>query len=176
MLGIAIPERVTGVDLMLNLVKKASEKSYKLYFLGAKKEVVKKLVEMFKIENPDLQIVGYRNGYFSQSEEKQVVEEIKNSGADILFVGVSSPKKKFFLNKYAKYMEVPFVMGLGGSFNVVAGYVRRAPIWMRRAGLEWLYRLNTEPRRMWKRYLTTNTIFLGMVLKALITGKRIGWL
>jgi N-acetylglucosaminyldiphosphoundecaprenol N-acetyl-beta-D-mannosaminyltransferase len=81
---------------------------------------------------------------------------------------MSSPKKELFLNQYSPLMEVPFVMGVGGSFDVVAGHVKRAPLWMQEMGLEWFYRLLSEPGRMWKRYLVTNAVFLGMILKALV--------
>lgn len=110
-------------------------------------------------------IAGYRNGYFEKNEEKQIAEDIADSGADILFVAMSSPQKEIFVNKYKKLMNVPFVMGVGGSFDVVAGKTKRAPLWMQKAGLEWFYRFIQEPRRMWKRYLVGNSKFIWMVIK-----------
>ena len=165
-LNLNIPERVTGIDLMLNLVKLASEKEYKVYLLGAREEILKKVVAVFKEEYPNLNIVGYKDGYFLQLEEKRIVSDIKASEADILFVAMSSPQKELFLSKHQYAMGVPFVMGVGGSFDVVAGHVKRAPLWMQKIGLEWFFRFLCEPRRMWKRYLVTNTIFLFMLLKA----------
>ena len=155
-----LPERITGIDLMQNLVKLAYEKGYKIFFFGAKEEVVKKVVEKYSNEFSKDIIAGYRNGYFKQNEEEFVAKQIADSGADILFVAISSPKKEIFLNKYKGTINVPFIMGVGGSFDVVAGVIKRAPKWMQKCGLEWFYRLLQEPKRMWKRYLFTNVIFI----------------
>jgi N-acetylglucosaminyldiphosphoundecaprenol N-acetyl-beta-D-mannosaminyltransferase len=169
-LGKPLPERVAGIDLMQNLVKLAFEKKYKIFFLGAKEEIVKKVVEKYsKQYSPDI-IAGYRNGYFKKDEEEIVARQIADSGADILFVAISSPKKEIFLNKYKHIIKVPFIMGVGGSFDVVADKVKRAPQWMQKAGLEWFYRFLQEPRRMWKRYLYTNSMFIYLVLKEKICG------
>lgn len=164
-LGINIPERVAGIDLMDKLIEYSAQKGYRPYFFGAKEEIVTSVVEIYKEKYPQLEIAGYRNGYYNDNEEADVVENIKNSKADILFVAMGSPKKEIFLNKYSKAMEVPFTMGVGGSFDVVAGKVQRAPMWMQKTHSEWIYRLIQEPKRMWKRYLVTNTIFLAMILK-----------
>ena len=164
-LGHSIPERVAGIDLMQELVDLAAQKGYRVYFLGAMKDVVKQAIEAFAVRQSFLQVAGYHDGYFSKEEESEIVEQIKNSNADILFVGIPSPKKELFLNKYLKEMNVPFVMGVGGSFDVVAGRMRRAPLWMQKSGLEWFYRFLQEPARMWKRYLVTNLRYLGMLIK-----------
>lgn len=171
LLGINIPERVAGIDLMEKLIEFSSQKGYKPYFFGAKEEIVARVVEIYTEKYSQLEIAGYRNGYYNQTEEEQIVEDIKNSNADILFVAMGSPKKEIFLSKYSKQMGVPFTMGVGGSFDVVAGKVKRAPMWMQKLHSEWLYRLIQEPKRMWKRYLVTNTVFLGMILKELIKQK-----
>jgi len=164
-LGHPLPERVAGIDLMQNLVKLAYEKDYKLFFFGAKEEVVSKIVEKYsKIYSKDI-IAGYRNGYFDKSEEKNIAKEIGESGADILFVAISSPTKEIFLNTYKNIINIPFIMGVGGSFDVISGQVNRAPLWMQNYGLEWFYRFLQEPKRMWKRYLYTNTMFIWLVLK-----------
>lgn len=165
MLGVNIPERVAGIDLMEKLIEYSAQKGYRPYFFGAKEEIVKKVVEIYKEKYPNLEIAGYRNGYYNEAEEAALVEDVKNSHADILFVAMGSPKKEIFLSKYSKAMEVPFTMGVGGSFDVVAGKVNRAPMWMQKMHSEWLYRLIQEPKRMWKRYLVTNTIFLGLILR-----------
>lgn len=163
-LGIKIPERVTGIDLMQKLVEYSAQKGYRIYFFGAKEEIVKKVVDIYTEQFPLLQVAGYRNGYYSEGQEEQIVLDIKESKADILFVAMGSPKKEIFLNKYSKEMGVHFTMGVGGSFDVVAGKTKRAPIWMQKTNSEWLFRLIQEPRRMWKRYAVTNTLFLFMVL------------
>ncbi|SFW63916.1 N-acetylglucosaminyldiphosphoundecaprenol N-acetyl-beta-D-mannosaminyltransferase [Sinomicrobium oceani] len=161
-----LKERVAGIDLMTNLVGMAYEKGYKIFFFGAKEEVVMKVVEKYKEQySPDI-IAGYRNGYFKKEEEKDIARQISDSGAHMLFVAISSPTKENFLYQNRKLLSgVNFIMGVGGSFDVVAGKVKRAPIWMQKAGLEWFYRFLQEPGRMWKRYLIGNTKFILLVLK-----------
>ena len=166
-LGKPLKERVAGIDLMENLINLAGEKNFKIFFLGASEEIVKKVVGRYTEEHGAQIIAGYRNGYFDRSEEEQIAQQISNSGAQILFVAISSPKKENFLYENREHLQkVSFIMGVGGSFDVVAGKVKRAPIWMQKTGLEWFYRFIQEPRRMWKRYLVGNTRFIMMVLKA----------
>ncbi len=160
LIGNPLPERIAGIDIMYRLLECASQKKYSVYFLGAKPEVVKKVVEIVKVDYPGVRIAGYRDGYFDESEEKNVAENIKDSLADILFVAMNSPKKENFLRRWREQMDVPVCHGVGGSFDVVAGETRRAPVWMQNCGLEWFYRLLQEPGRMWKRYLVTNSIFV----------------
>lgn len=169
-LGEKIKERVAGIDLMNNLVELASENNYKIYLLGAKEEVVSKLVDIYSNKYGQQIIAGYRNGYFRQEEEKEIIQDIANSGANMLFVAISSPIKENLLFKYREELKaVNFIMGVGGSFDVITGKVKRAPIWMQNAGLEWFYRFLQEPQRMWKRYLIGNTKFILLVLKEKIT-------
>jgi len=170
-LGIDIPERVTGIDLMHKLIEYSALNGYRVYFFGAKEEIVKKVVEIYQEKYPELQVAGYRNGYYSDEEEENLVLDIKNSKADILFVAMGSPKKEIFLNKYSEKMEVPFTMGVGGSFDVVAGKVKRAPDWMQSISAEWIFRLIQEPKRMWKRYAVTNSKFTIMLLKEFFNQK-----
>ena len=171
-LGQPLSERVAGIDLMQNLVKLAYEKNYKVFFLGAKEEIVKSVVNKYSnMYNKNI-IAGYRNGYFKQDEEESIANQIADSNADILFVAISSPKKEIFLNKYKDIINTPFIMGVGGSFDVVSGKIKRAPLWMQNAGLEWFYRFLQEPGRMWKRYLYTNTMFLWLVLKEKLLNKK----
>lgn len=160
-----LPERVAGIDLMQNLVELAAVRGYKIFFLGAKEEIVRKVVAQYSKTYGSEIIGGYRNGYFSKEEEPAVAKQIAESKADILFVAMSSPKKEIFLDQYKAMIQTPFIMGVGGSFDVVAGFVRRAPRWMQKAGLEWLYRVGQEPKRMWKRYLVTNTGFIYLIAK-----------
>ncbi|WP_373531302.1 WecB/TagA/CpsF family glycosyltransferase [Vampirovibrio sp.] len=171
MLGIDIPERVAGIDLMQNLVGMSSRKGYRVFFLGADEEVVRDVVTHYRALYPNLKICGYRNGYFSADEEAKVARKIGEAKPDILFVAMSSPKKEKFINAYKGIMNVPFVMGVGGSFDVIAGKVKRAPVWMQNAGLEWFYRLSQEPRRMWKRYLFTNVQFGWMLAERAVSLK-----
>jgi N-acetylglucosaminyldiphosphoundecaprenol N-acetyl-beta-D-mannosaminyltransferase len=170
-----LPERVAGIDLMQKLVELSAKKEYRIFFLGAKEEIVRKVVEKYTLQYGNQIIAGYRNGYFLKEEEEEVAQQIYNARPDILFVAITSPKKEIFLNKYKTHIQAPFIMGVGGSFDVVSGLVKRAPKWMQDAGLEWFYRVLQEPGRMWKRYLITNSQFILMVLISkwkLITNSR----
>lgn len=160
-----VPERVAGIDLMERLVELAYAKKYKVFFLGATEEVVAKVVETYKTQFGKEIIAGYRNGYFDKGEELAVAQQIAASGADILFVAITSPKKEIFLNRYKDVIRVPFIMGVGGSFDVISGKVKRAPRWMQQGGLEWLFRVMQEPKRMWRRYLVGNSKFVVLVIK-----------
>lgn len=164
LLGNPLPERVSGVDLMQELVLLAAEKKYKIFFFGGKEEVVSEVVRKYTSIFGEEIIAGYRNGYFNKEQEVDIADQIASSKADILFVAISSPTKEIFLNTYKEQLKVPFIMGVGGSFDVVAGKVKRAPVWMQNSGLEWFYRFLQEPGRMWKRYLKTNTLFLYYIL------------
>lgn len=158
-------ERVSGIDLMINLVELASKNNYKIFLLGAKQEVVETLANLYTQKYGQNLVAGYRNGYFSPEEENSVVNEIVNSKADILFVAMTSPKKEIFLHKYKNELSsVSFIMGVGGSFDVIAGFTKRAPIWMQKMGLEWFFRVIQEPKRLWKRYLFGNFNFIKLVL------------
>ena len=171
-LGYEIKERVAGIDLMDNLVGLAHKKNYKCFFLGAKEEVVKKIVYHYSEKYSNQVIAGYRNGYFDNNEEKKIVDQIIQSKANLLFVAMTSPEKEIFLNKYKHHLSsVNFIMGVGGSFDVIAGKVKRAPKWMQNFGLEWFYRFYQEPTRMWKRYLFGNIKFIWLVTKAYFTRK-----
>ncbi len=168
LLGRPLPERVAGVDLFQNLIKLCAEKGYRPFFFGAREWVVEKVVKEFKQRHPGLDVAGYRNGYYLEEEELEIAEMIRDSKVDILFVGFSSPMKESFLKKWMPVMQVPFCMGVGGSFDIIAGRTKRAPVWMQKSGLEWCYRIYQEPRRMWKRYAKTNPVFVGMVAKEYI--------
>lgn len=160
-----LPERVAGIDLMEELVRLASKKKYRIFFLGAKEEILSKVIRVYSDKFGNDIIAGYRNGYFKKEEEAQIAQQISDSNANILFVAMSSPKKEIFLNTYKHLIKTSFIMGVGGSFDVVSGFVKRAPEWMQDWGLEWLFRTIQEPRRMWKRYLFGNSIFIYLVLK-----------
>lgn len=163
-LGNNIPERVAGIDIFTNLIRICAEKGYRPYFFGAKQEVVEEVVRVFKSEYPKLDIAGYRNGYFSEEESKNIANQIKESGADVLFVAFSSPKKEYWIKENMDIMQVPFAMGVGGSFDVISGKTKRAPNWMQNCGLEWFYRFLQEPRRMWRRYILGNLKFIRLIV------------
>ena len=166
-LGQPLKERVAGIDLMENLVELAYNKNFKIFFFGAKEEVVSSVVKKYKIKYSKDIIAGYRNGYFNKEDEGHIAQQISDSGADILFVAISSPTKENFLYDNKETLRgVNFIMGVGGSFDVVSGLVKRAPLWMQKIGMEWFYRFAQEPKRMWKRYLIGNIKFIWMVFKA----------
>ena len=165
-LGKPLKERVAGIDIMEELVALASGKGYRIYLLGAKEEVVSRVVEVYSQKFGNGLIAGYRNGYFKKEEEKDIARKIAGSGANILFVAISSPTKENFLyNNRDILAPLNFIMGVGGSFDVVAGKVKRAPKWMQKTGLEWFYRFLQEPRRMWKRYFLGNSKFILLVIR-----------
>ncbi|HEY0833537.1 MAG TPA: WecB/TagA/CpsF family glycosyltransferase [Azospirillum sp.] len=173
MLGLRVPARVAGIDLMERVLDLCARRGYRPYFLGAKPAVLEQAVANIRHRHPAIRIAGWRDGYFKREEEESVVEAIRASGADCLFVAISSPMKERFTQLYRDRLGVSFLMGVGGSIDVMAGITRRAPRWMQRAGLEWLYRVLQEPRRMWRRYLVTNSLYLGLLTREVVRA-RIG--
>lgn len=167
LLGLDIPERVTGVDLFRELVSLSEQYNYPIYLLGARNDVVERTVQVLEHDFPKLRIAGYHHGYFWDNES-EVVAQIRRSGAKLLFVAISSPRKEIFINKWKSQFGVNFAMGVGGTFDVVAGEVHRAPPWVQKMGLEWLFRVCQEPRRMFKRYLVSNAKFAWMMTRALL--------
>lgn len=160
--------RVAGTDLMEALLAHAAKRGYSVYLLGAKDEIVQACAARARELYPSLRIAGVRNGYFGREEEADIVEAIRAARPDIVFLGFGTPAKEYFMHRHYRTLGVPFVMGVGGSFDVFAGLVARAPRWMQRAGLEWAFRLAQEPRRMWKRYLVGNTRFAWLVARDLL--------
>jgi N-acetylglucosaminyldiphosphoundecaprenol N-acetyl-beta-D-mannosaminyltransferase len=170
-LGKKLPERVAGADLMQYLVHLAYQKGYKCFFLGAREEVVKKVVSIYQEKYGTSVIAGYRNGYFTKEEEQEVAKQIGESGAQILFVAITSPRKENFMYEYRDILSnINFTMGVGGTFDVISGFTKRAPVWMQKIGLEWFYRFIQEPRRMWYRYLIGNSKFIWAVIKEKVKG------
>ncbi len=167
LLGKPLKERVAGVDLFESLVKRAAEKEWRVFFLGAQEEIVSGVKNLYEKTLPGLRVAGYRNGYWRSEEEATVVKLIADSRPDLLFVAISSPKKEEFLSRYQAEMKVPFAMGVGGTFDVVVGNVKRAPIWMRQWSLEWFFRFLQEPGRMFKRYFIDDMFFFWLLSKEL---------
>ena len=158
--GQPAPERVAGVDLMARLLAAAGQHRLRVYFLGARREVVAALVESARAQYPGIEIAGFRDGYFGSDSHPDIIEEIRHSGAHMLFIGMPSPFKEVWCERHRERLNVPVIVGVGGSFDVLAGFIKRAPRWAQAAGLEWLWRLLMEPRKLWKRYLTTNCEFI----------------
>jgi N-acetylglucosaminyldiphosphoundecaprenol N-acetyl-beta-D-mannosaminyltransferase len=168
LLGQALPERVPGIDLMFNILKQGDEQGYRVHCFGATEEINQTVAGRIREEYPNVKVVGRRNGYFSDQDEKGIAKEIALAEPDVLFVAMSPPKKEKFMARWGEAMGVPVCHGVGGSFDVMAGKTQRAPEAWQRAGLEWLYRVKEEPRRMWKRYLVTNTLFAAMLAGELV--------
>jgi N-acetylglucosaminyldiphosphoundecaprenol N-acetyl-beta-D-mannosaminyltransferase len=174
LLGTPLPERVAGIDLMEALFARAEERGWRPYVLGARQEVLERAIEELRARHPRLALAGYRDGYFKPEEDAAVAEDIRRSGADLLFVAISSPRKELFLGDHGRTTGVAFAMGVGGAIDVLAGHTKRAPRWMQVTGLEWLFRLLQEPRRMFRRYVRSNVRFLGLVADELVRRRRSG--
>jgi N-acetylglucosaminyldiphosphoundecaprenol N-acetyl-beta-D-mannosaminyltransferase len=172
LLGDPLPERVNGTDLMERLLADAEERGWSVYVLGAERDVLEQAMARLRERHPRLRIAGYRDGWFADTEAAAVADEVRAAAPDLLFVAISSPRKELWLAEHGRDLGVPFVMGVGGSVDIVAGVTRRAPRWMQRSGLEWLFRLAQEPRRLGRRYVVTNTQFLALVGRELIRKRR----
>lgn len=165
LVGRPLPERVAGIDLMFRLLERAAEKGHRVFCLGATQDVLDGAIAAFRERYPAVIIAGSQHGYFSVADEPRVARAIADSRADIVFIAMTSPRKEQFLAQWSRVLDVPVWHGVGGSFDVAAGKVARAPVRWQKLGLEWLYRVKQEPRRLWKRYLVTNARFMRMLLR-----------
>ena len=163
-LGTPVPERVAGIDLMQSLLELSNNKGYSVYFFGAKEEVLQDMLKAFKNDYPNLIVVGHRNGYFSADDEQDIQEDIREKNPDFVFVGITSPKKEYIIQKFMDNGVNSVFMGVGGSFDVLSGHIQRAPLWMQKLNLEWLFRVANEPKRLFKRYFVGNATFIKRVL------------
>ena len=171
--GTAVPERVAGVDLMAQLLAVAGTEKLRVYFLGARPEVVAKLAEESVRKYPGLVVAGYRDGYFSSDDHAAIIEDIRQRAPHLLFIGMPSPFKETWCQRHRDRLNVPVMIGVGGSFDVLTGFIRRAPRWVQSMGLEWSWRLLMEPRKLWKRYLTTNSEFIWLAGREIVA-RRLG--
>lgn len=163
-----LPERVAGIDLFLRLLAEAESAGMSVYFLGARQDVLDQMLRRVADRFPGLRVAGSRNGYFEDSEQQGIADTIARSGAQMLFLGMTSPKKEIFTAAYGARTGARVVHGVGGSFDILAGITRRAPESWQRWGIEWLYRVLQEPRRLGRRYLTTNAAFVLMTAREFI--------
>lgn len=166
LMGHAVPERVTGIDVMDHTLALCAQKGFRPFILGAKEDILKRAVTTIEAKYPGIMFAGAQHGYYPRESEQELMASIRDSGADCLFIAMPSPHKERILNTYKHMLGIPFLMGVGGSVDVFAGLVTRAPEWMQKAGLEWFYRFYQEPRRMWKRYLITNSRYAWLLVKA----------
>jgi len=170
--GVAVPERVSGVDIMTNLFALCARNGYRPYLLGAEKHVLQAVDRRLAADYPELVVAGMQDGYFKPEDEAAVVAAINASKADCLFVAMPTPRKERFLKQYRDVLTPNFVMGVGGSFDVYGGKVARAPALVQKLGLEWLFRVAQEPRRLWRRYYETNTAYVGLLWRELRERRR----
>jgi N-acetylglucosaminyldiphosphoundecaprenol N-acetyl-beta-D-mannosaminyltransferase len=168
LMGIKVPERVPGIDLMVGVIELCAARGYRPYFLGASADVLEACSANIQQSFPGLELAGLQHGYFKSDQECNIIEAIKDSRADCLFIGMPTPRKERLLARFYDDFRVPFIMGVGGAFDVFAGQVQRAPRFVQNIGLEWLFRTIQEPLRLGPRYLTTNVVFAGILTKALV--------
>lgn len=157
-------EQITGFDTTLKVMELAKERKYKIFFFGAEEIVIQNVVGLVERRYGSAIIAGSRNGYFNMADVPSIVEEINASGADILFVGISSPIRERFLHQYRQQLGASFLMGVGGVFDILGGKTQRAPELIIKCRLEWLYRFILEPRRMWNRVFYAYPYFASCVL------------
>ena len=170
LLGGRLPGRVTGIDTMELLVARAAERGWRVFFLGAKPEAVAAAVDKLKRKHRGLILAGYLDGYF-RGHEAEVVARVSAARPDVLFVAMGSPAQEYFIADNLDALGSTLCLGVGGSFDHVAGLSRRAPRWMQQAGLEWLYRFASEPRRLWRRYLIGNARFAALLVRLKARGR-----
>ena len=166
-LGYKVPERVAGFDLYCQLLDKAAQKGYKAFFFGGSPGIAEAAKAKSEELYPGVQVVGCRNGYFKEEESLAIIDEINASGADMLFAALGAPKQEKWLVRYREQLKPKILMGIGGSFDVFAGKMERAPKWMQDASLEWLFRLYKQPSRFMRMMALPK-----FVLKVVFSGKK----
>ena len=172
-LGFYVPERVACPDLANDILALAEKKNYSIFILGAQDKVLTLCIQKLKIDFPELRIAGSRNGYFQEEEEGIILDMINNVSPDILFLGMPSPRKELFVEKYKSLLNAKYIFGVGGYFDILSGLTKRAPRWLQNIGMEWFYRFLQEPKRMWRRYLIGNFKFIWLVHKEKIKQRKI---
>ena len=167
-------QRTYGPDLMVALCAISQEKGYRHYFYGGTQEACDRLELVLKKKFPKLNIIGKYAPPFrelSETEDKKITDDINRDNPDVLWVGLGSPKQDFWLKSHRALLNAPVILGVGAAFDFISGVKRQAPRWMQKVGLEWLFRLGCEPKRLWRRYLIGNSKFIFYLLKDLITRK-----
>lgn len=159
-LGHDLKERVTGIDMLIRLCQEAPSEDWKIYLLGSAPGIAEKAGQQLINDYPGLRICGNHHGYFKEEDIPALINEIKELAPQILFVSLGAPKQEQFIRKYMKPLGVPISIGVGGSLDVIAGQKRRAPGWMIKLNLEWLYRLITEPKRLRRQLVLPRFIIL----------------
>lgn len=162
-----VPEKVSGVDLMKRLLEAGNERGLSIFLLGTTQQRLEVLERVIRAKYPNVKIAGTRNGYFKEPDWPEVTRLVRESKADLLLVGMPAPFKEIWCEEQREALQTPVMLGVGGAFDVMAGFVPRAPRVMQEAGLEWAWRLAMEPKKLWKRYLVTNSAFLALLGRTL---------
>lgn len=173
LLGYKIPERAASPDIFELLLMLINKKGYTVYFLGAKENVLRKMIRKLKEQYPDLNIIGARNGYFKPEEEPSVIEEINKLSPDLLFIALPTPQKELFILHNKHILNTRFAYGVGGAFDVLAGVIKRAPRWMCDIGLEGIHRSLQNPSSYMPRYYKYYLPFMKLFLTELFKKKRL---
>ncbi len=171
-LGVDVPERVTGIDLMEQICQRAASRGWKVFFLGAAPGIAEQAAHQLQERYPGLTVGGVRHGYFSASEEPEIIADIGRTDPQVLFVGLGAPRQEWWIDQYKNQLQVPVCIGIGGSLDVISGHKKRAPEWMIKLNLEWLYRLTAEPSR-YKRQLVLPR-FVWLIIKSRFEKPRYG--
>jgi N-acetylglucosaminyldiphosphoundecaprenol N-acetyl-beta-D-mannosaminyltransferase len=166
-LGSPVPEKVSGVDLMRRLLEAGNDRGLSVFLLGTTQERLDVLERVIRAKYPNVVIAGTRNGYFKPADYPAVTKQIRDAKADLLLVGMPAPFKEIWCEEHREALATPAILGVGGAFDVMAGFVPRAPRVMQESGLEWAWRLAMEPKKLWKRYLVTNSAFLALLGRTL---------
>jgi len=178
LIGERLPVRVTGSDLLPEFCRMAEKKSLKVFFLGGREDVTPKAIENLLKRFPALHVAGFATPWIDLANDEEIhsdfVETINQSGADILFVGFGAPKQEIWISRNKKKLKTGIVVAVGGTFDFLAGKTVRAPLWMQKSGLEWLWRLLHEPKRLWRRYLIGNALFCKLAWLEWKNGKHLG--
>lgn len=145
--GQPLGERVTGIDLVHAICQTSQASGWRIYILGAAPGIAQQAADKLKAQYPGCQIVGVQHGYFKAEEEPQIVEQIRQAQPDVLLVAMGAPRQELWITKHQDALQVPVAMGIGGSLDVISGNLKRAPQWMQKLSLEWLYRLIIQPSR-----------------------------
>ena len=177
LMGAREQNRVAGMDILFSLCHLAPKRNISVFFLGSEASILEKMRKKLEQKFPNLKIAGMEPLPFrplTAAEDEAIIQKINESGASLVLVSLGCPKQEYWMNQHKGKIQAVMI-GLGGVFPVLAGVHKRAPLWIRQSGLEWLYRLIQEPRRLWKRYSTTNTLFIWLALKQLLTSNLRVW-
>ena len=171
-LGTPLKEHVGGIMLAMALLPHAEKQGHSIFFLGAQPAILQAMLNKLHRDHPSLRIAGYNDGYFMPQEEPALLERIRHSKPDVLLVAMGTPRQEYWIRDHFHELGVPVYIGVGGTFDVIAGLKKDAPAWIRRFALEWLFRLVQDPRSLWRRYLTTIPWFIGRVIVERICGRK----